>query len=111
MASGNIGTLTDLFAEKSYTYVYSVTASGGAAIAADNFTDADDNPVSTPTGYVPFAIKRATSGSKHVALGAVNAMALGTTAIMTVRETNGSAGNDLTARLNIVYVKSGFGIT
>lgn len=104
MASGSVESYNDLFMKKSYSYVYSVSSGGTLQIKADDFN------ISTPSGYIPICVSRVTSGSSHVAITNLYVLATGTGTIMTIREVSGTDASDITARLEIVYVKSGFGV-
>ena len=90
---------TDFFKVKEYTYAYSLNSGSTLNITATNFG------FSRPTGYVPIAILRATSGTLNVAVIGTNIQATGGGAAMTIYN-HSNATRAYTATLTILYARS-----
>ena len=90
---------TDFFKVKEYTYAYSLNSGSALNITATNFG------FSRPTGYIPIAILRATSGTLNVAVIGTNIQATGGGAAMTIYN-HSSAARSYTASITVLYARS-----
>ena len=93
--------LTDLFKTMTYTYKYSINAGTTATITRTNFG------MSIPSGYKVLAKRGEYTGSKYVSLSSCDPT---TENCMYVYNSSGSNRTDITAKMVVTYVKSGFGI-
>ena len=83
---------------RTYTYAYSVSANSAINLSANNFG------VTTPTGYLPVAIRTAQSGVLNCVIRSFNVSATGTNTIMSLYN-NGSSTASGTATLSILFAK------
>lgn len=90
---------SDFFITKEYTYAYSLNAGAALNITATNFG------FSRPTGYVPIAVLRTTSGTVNVSVIATNIQITGSGAAMTIYN-HSNAVRSYTATITILYAKS-----
>lgn len=90
----------DFFITKEYPYSYSnLNAGSGLNISATQLG------FLRPTGYVPIAVLRMTSGSVNVSVIGVNILATGSISAM-VLYNHSSAARSYTASITILYAKS-----
>lgn len=91
---------SDFFITKEYPYSYSnLNAGAGLNISATQFD------FHRPTGYVPIAVLRMTSGSVNVSVIGVNILATGSVAAMSLYN-HSNAARSYTASITILYAKS-----
>jgi len=93
--------LTDMFKTVTYTYKYSVNAGANASITRTNFG------MTTPSGYKVLSLRGVYTGSKYVSVCNADPT---TENCMYVFNSSGSNRTDITAKMLVTYVKSGFGI-
>lgn len=94
------GKLTDAVVIKSYSYAYSNLAAGGAlSITANNFG------ASTPSGYIPLAVRRATTGSNWCYITGMLADGTGTSTMLSIHNV-GTVAISGTATIRVAYIRS-----
>lgn len=93
------GKLTEAVIVKSYTYSYQNLAAGGAlSITGTNFG------ASTPSGYLPFAVRRATTGSNWCYITAIRVDG-GTGTMLSIHNVGASAISGA-ATIRVAYIRS-----
>ena len=88
-----------------YSYKYSVAATTTMSLSMESFK------ASTPNGFTPIGIAYVFTGSSHVSIGYIkpNGETINDTKYhMGVRNTTSTARNNITARVGILYINSGF---
>lgn len=93
--------LTDLFKTITYSYKYSVNAGANASITRTNFG------MATPSGYKVLSLRGVYTGSKYVSVCNADPT---TENCMYVFNASASNRPDITAKMIVTYIKSGFGI-
>lgn len=94
------GKLTDAVVIKSYSYQYSNLAAGGAlSITANNFG------ATTPSGYLPLAVRRATTGSNWCYITGMLADGTGTGTMLAIHNV-GTVAISGTATIRVAYIRS-----
>ena len=94
------GKLTDAVVIKSYSYAYSNLAAGGAlSITANNFG------ATTPSGYLPLAVRRATTGSNWCYITGMLADGTGTGTMLAIHNV-GTVAISGTATIRVAYIRS-----
>lgn len=97
--------LKNLFKYVEYSFVISSLAGNTTTtITANQFG------MSTPSGYKPLSVKYITTGSVNFHLSYFNPSATGTSNAMGIRNDSSNAQTGKTAKIGIVYVKTGMGI-
>lgn len=92
------GKLSDAVVIKSYSYAYSNLAAGGAlSITAKNFG------ATTPSGYLPLAVRRATTGSNWCYITGM--LADGTGTMLSIHNV-GTVAMSGTATIRVAYIRS-----
>lgn len=94
------GKLTDAVVIKSYSYAYSNLAAGGAlSITANNFG------ATTPSGYLPLAVRRATTGSNWCYITGMLADGTGAGTMLAIHNV-GTVAISGTATIRVAYIRS-----
>lgn len=94
------GKLTDAVVIKSYSYQYSNLAAGGAlSITANNFG------ATTPSGYLPLAVRRATTGSNWCYITSIRADGRDTGTMLAIHNV-GAVAISGTASIRVTYIRS-----
>ena len=94
------GKLSDAVVIKSYSYAYSNLAAGGAlSITANNFG------ATTPSGYLPLAVRRATTGSNWCYITGMLADGTGTGTMLAIHNV-GTVAISGTATIRVAYIRS-----
>ena len=94
------GKLNDAVVIKSYSYAYSNLAAGGAlSITANNFG------ATTPSGYLPLAVRRATTGSNWCYITGMLADGTGSNTMLAIHNV-GTVAISGTATIRVAYIRS-----
>lgn len=93
------GKLSNAVVIKSYSYQYQVASGGALSITANNFG------ATTPAGYLPLAVRRATTGSNWCYITAMLADGTGTGTMLAIHNV-GTATISGTATIRVAYIRS-----
>ena len=105
-----VNNLSSLFMTKTYSYSYTLASGSTLGIRASDFKDSSNNAVSTPSGYVPLAVREYNGGIGHCPVSRVRAYSTGSEQMMVIKNTSSNEQSN-TATITIIYVRTGFGIS
>lgn len=105
----NYDKIDDAF-NKLFKYKYYTKSPVTIANNAGIRFSANDMGMSTPDGYVPFALVRYTSGSYRVATAYINAVGEDDTNVIGIWNSSGETQSSLTVGIGILYIKEDSGI-
>ena len=91
----------DLVITKRYTYSYSLTAAGTLNVTGALLE------VSTPSGYIPFAITQYQTGNTQVVATTMVSQSTGDNTVMILKNMNASTAQSGTCAVRVAYMKSG----